>query len=81
MSCSSKTDANFLFLVFLSPRLVDNFCICKGYSVPRCLMYEIYMETCGQSAQNQVKPATFGKVGCENENTVFTEQKKSVQGN
>ena len=44
-------------------------------------MYEIYMETCGQSAQNQVKPATFGKVGCENENTVFTEQKKSVQGN
>nr|XP_023474304.1 DNA-binding protein RFX8 [Equus caballus] len=42
--------------------LVDNFCICKGYSVPRCLMYEIYMETCGQSAQNQVKPATFGKL-------------------
>uniref|UniRef100_A0A8C3VJ35 Regulatory factor X8 n=1 Tax=Catagonus wagneri TaxID=51154 RepID=A0A8C3VJ35_9CETA len=41
--------------------LVDNFCICKGYSVPRCLLYEIYMETCGQSAPNQVSPATFGK--------------------
>ncbi|GAB1284916.1 DNA-binding protein RFX8 [Apodemus speciosus] len=41
--------------------LVDNFCICEGFSVPRCLMYEIYVETCGQSAQNQVNPATFGK--------------------
>lgn len=45
--------------------LVDNFCICEGFSVPRCLMYEIYVETCGQSAQNQVNPATFGKVSVE----------------
>uniref|UniRef100_A0A9L0JFQ1 Regulatory factor X8 n=1 Tax=Equus asinus TaxID=9793 RepID=A0A9L0JFQ1_EQUAS len=52
-------------------KLVDNFCICKGYSVPRCLMYEIYMETCGQSAQNQVKPATFGK--CENHSPIKTD--------
>nr|XP_045741162.2 DNA-binding protein RFX8 [Mirounga angustirostris] len=43
-------------------RLVDNFCICEGYSVPRCLMYEIYVETCGQNAQDQVNPATFGKL-------------------
>ncbi|XP_039109038.1 DNA-binding protein RFX8 [Hyaena hyaena] len=42
--------------------LVDNFCICEGYSVPRCLMYEIYVETCGQNAQTQVNPATFGKL-------------------
>ncbi|XP_032275992.1 DNA-binding protein RFX8 [Phoca vitulina] len=42
--------------------LVDNFCICEGYSVPRCLMYEIYVETCGQNAQDQVNPATFGKL-------------------
>ncbi|XP_005400818.2 PREDICTED: DNA-binding protein RFX8 [Chinchilla lanigera] len=42
--------------------LVDNFCICEGYSLPRCLMYEIYAETCGQHAQNQVNPATFGKL-------------------
>eukprot|EP00070_Physeter_catodon_P045862 XP_028352756.1 DNA-binding protein RFX8-like isoform X6 [Physeter catodon] len=42
--------------------LVDNFCICEGYSVPRFLMYEIYVETCGQNAQNQVNPATFGKL-------------------
>ncbi|KAB0393109.1 hypothetical protein E2I00_004364, partial [Balaenoptera physalus] len=42
-------------------KLVDNFCICEGYSVPHCLMYEMYVETCGQNAQNQVNPATFGK--------------------
>ncbi|KAM6179908.1 DNA-binding protein RFX8 [Erethizon dorsatum] len=42
--------------------LVDNFCICEGYSMPRCLVYEIYVETCGQNAQNQVSPATFGKL-------------------
>ncbi|KAI4587872.1 hypothetical protein MJG53_020550, partial [Ovis ammon polii x Ovis aries] len=55
------------------PRLVDNFCICEGYSVPRCLMYEIYVETCRQNAQNQVNPATFGKVCCEDKNTVSTD--------
>ncbi|XP_076991192.1 DNA-binding protein RFX8 [Tamandua tetradactyla] len=42
--------------------LVDNFCSCEGQSVPRCLMYEIYTETCGQSAQEQVNPETFGKL-------------------
>uniref|UniRef100_A0A673TU91 DNA-binding protein RFX8 n=1 Tax=Suricata suricatta TaxID=37032 RepID=A0A673TU91_SURSU len=44
------------------PRLVDNFCICEGCSVPHCLMYEIYVETCGQNAQTQVNPSTFGKL-------------------
>lgn len=66
VSYSRKTAANFLFLVPLCLcRLVDNFCVCEGFSVPRCLMYEIYVETCGQSAQNQVNPATFGKVSTE----------------
>uniref|UniRef100_A0A8C8XR94 Regulatory factor X8 n=1 Tax=Panthera leo TaxID=9689 RepID=A0A8C8XR94_PANLE len=51
--------------------LVDNFCICEGYSVPRCLMYEIYVETCGHNAQTQVNPATFGK--CENRSPIKTD--------
>ena len=60
--------------LFSSPhRLVDNFCICEGYSVPRCLMYEIYVETCGHNAQTQVNPATFGKVGCKDKKRVFIE--------
>uniref|UniRef100_Q6ZV50-2 Isoform 2 of DNA-binding protein RFX8 n=1 Tax=Homo sapiens TaxID=9606 RepID=Q6ZV50-2 len=25
-------------------------------------MYEIYVETCGQNTENQVNPATFGKM-------------------
>ncbi|XP_070284639.1 DNA-binding protein RFX8 isoform X1 [Myotis yumanensis] len=32
-------------------------------------MYEIYRETCGQNAQNQVNPATFGK--CENHSLII----------
>uniref|UniRef100_A0A4X2L7W5 DNA-binding protein RFX8 n=1 Tax=Vombatus ursinus TaxID=29139 RepID=A0A4X2L7W5_VOMUR len=51
-----------VFIRGISKWLVDNFCICEGYSVPRCLMYEMYVETCGQNAQNQVNPATFGKL-------------------
>ncbi|KAM5227817.1 DNA-binding protein RFX8 [Ctenodactylus gundi] len=42
--------------------LVDNFCVCEGRSLPRYLLYEIYMETCGQNSQNQVNPAMFGKL-------------------
>ncbi|NP_001257816.1 DNA-binding protein RFX8 [Canis lupus familiaris] len=34
-------------------------------------MYEIYVETCGQNAQNQVNPATFGK--CENHSPIKTD--------
>ncbi|KAM8784478.1 DNA-binding protein RFX8 [Rhynchonycteris naso] len=46
-----------------SSRLVDNFCLCEGCSVPHCLMYEIHKETFGQNSQNQVNPAKFRKVG------------------
>ncbi|XP_029459178.1 DNA-binding protein RFX8 [Rhinatrema bivittatum] len=42
--------------------LFENFHVCEGCSIPRCLMYEIYLETCGQSGLNQVNPATFGKL-------------------
>ncbi|XP_016860341.1 DNA-binding protein RFX8 isoform X4 [Homo sapiens] len=51
--------------------LVDNFCICEECSVPRCLMYEIYVETCGQNTENQVNPATFGK--CEDHSPMKTD--------
>ncbi|XP_019522023.1 PREDICTED: DNA-binding protein RFX8 [Hipposideros armiger] len=34
-------------------------------------MYEIYVETCGQNAQNHVSPATFGK--CENHSPIKTD--------
>ncbi|XP_053164664.1 DNA-binding protein RFX8 isoform X3 [Hemicordylus capensis] len=42
--------------------IVDNFCVCEGCSVPRCLLYEMYVENCKQEAQTQVNPATFGKL-------------------
>ncbi|XP_027959829.1 DNA-binding protein RFX8 [Eumetopias jubatus] len=34
-------------------------------------MYEIYVESCGQNAQDQVNPATFGK--CENHSPIRTD--------
>ncbi|XP_068780791.1 DNA-binding protein RFX8 [Struthio camelus] len=42
--------------------IADNFCVCEGCSVPRCLLYEMYIENCGQNVKNQVNPATFGKL-------------------
>ncbi|XP_069492825.1 DNA-binding protein RFX8 isoform X1 [Ambystoma mexicanum] len=42
--------------------LVEHFHVCEGSSVPRCLMYEVYRETCGQVPVSQVNPATFGKL-------------------
>ncbi|XP_039363146.1 DNA-binding protein RFX8 isoform X3 [Mauremys reevesii] len=42
--------------------IADNFYVCEGYSIPRCLLYEMYIENCTQNAQNQVNPATFGKL-------------------
>ncbi|XP_026515388.1 DNA-binding protein RFX8 [Terrapene carolina triunguis] len=42
--------------------IADNFYVCEGYSIPRCLLYEMYIENCTQNAQTQVNPATFGKL-------------------
>ncbi|XP_077199658.1 DNA-binding protein RFX8 [Paroedura picta] len=42
--------------------IADNFYGCEGGSVPRCLLYEMYVENCRQAAQSQVNPATFGKL-------------------
>ncbi|XP_060129442.1 DNA-binding protein RFX8 [Zootoca vivipara] len=43
-------------------RIADNFFVCEGCSVPRCLLYDMYVENCRQEAQTQVNPATFGKL-------------------
>jgi hypothetical protein len=40
-------------------------------------MYEIYVETYGQNAQNQVNPATFGKVSYEDLVILYTLGKTS----
>ncbi|XP_025068950.1 DNA-binding protein RFX8 isoform X6 [Alligator sinensis] len=42
--------------------IADHFYMCEGCSVPRCLLYEMYRENCRQYDQNQVNPATFGKL-------------------
>ncbi|XP_058884775.1 DNA-binding protein RFX8-like [Acipenser ruthenus] len=42
--------------------LIDNFYTCEGYSIPRCLMYDFYLEACSRLEQHQVNAATFGKL-------------------
>ncbi|XP_019385085.1 PREDICTED: DNA-binding protein RFX8 isoform X2 [Crocodylus porosus] len=42
--------------------IADHFYMCEGCSVPRCLLYEMYREYCRHYDQNQVNPATFGKL-------------------
>ncbi|MGH0166096.1 UNVERIFIED_CONTAM: hypothetical protein FKN15_064891 [Acipenser sinensis] len=56
--------ARYCFLMKLNSidRLVDNFYTCEGYSIPRCLMYDFYLEACSRLEQNQVNAATFGKL-------------------
>ncbi|KAM6140930.1 DNA-binding protein RFX8 [Pterocles gutturalis] len=42
--------------------IADNFYLCEGCTVPRCLLYELYMESCSPNTKCQVNPATFGKL-------------------
>ncbi|XP_074012327.1 DNA-binding protein RFX8 [Numenius arquata] len=40
----------------------DNFYLCEGCTVPRWLLYELYMEGCSPNSKYQVNSATFGKL-------------------
>ncbi|XP_063195527.1 DNA-binding protein RFX8 [Chroicocephalus ridibundus] len=42
--------------------IADNFYLCEGCTVPRWLLYELYMEGCSPNAKYQVNSATFGKL-------------------
>ncbi|KAM9301066.1 DNA-binding protein RFX8 [Morus bassanus] len=42
--------------------IADNFYLCEGCTVPRWLLYELYMESCGPHSKYQVNAATFGKL-------------------
>ncbi|XP_065514581.1 DNA-binding protein RFX8 [Caloenas nicobarica] len=42
--------------------IADNFYLCEGCTVPRWLLYELYMESCCPDSKYQVNSATFGKL-------------------
>ncbi|KAM6381936.1 LOW QUALITY PROTEIN: DNA-binding protein RFX8 [Alca torda] len=42
--------------------IADNFYLCEGCTVPRWLLYELYMEGCSPNSKYQVNSATFGKL-------------------
>ncbi|KAM6290459.1 DNA-binding protein RFX8 [Porphyrio hochstetteri] len=40
----------------------DNFYLCKGCTIPRSLLYELYVENFNPNSKNRVNSATFGKL-------------------
>ncbi|KAM9388304.1 DNA-binding protein RFX8 [Phaethornis superciliosus] len=42
--------------------LADNFYSCEGATLPRRLLYELYMESCNPSPECQVNSSSFGKI-------------------
>lgn len=55
---------NELFWPFtrLSDRLEENYCICEGVCLPRCILYAHYLDFCRQKSLEPACAATFGKV-------------------
>ncbi|XP_063999010.1 DNA-binding protein RFX8 [Pogoniulus pusillus] len=43
-------------------QIADNFCLCEGCTIPRWLLYELYMESCSPEPKYRVNPATLGKL-------------------
>ncbi|XP_030313935.1 LOW QUALITY PROTEIN: DNA-binding protein RFX8 [Calypte anna] len=42
--------------------LADNFYSCEGATLPRRLLYELYMESCNPNPECQVNSSSFGKI-------------------
>ncbi|XP_033930533.1 LOW QUALITY PROTEIN: DNA-binding protein RFX8 [Melopsittacus undulatus] len=42
--------------------IADNFYLCEGSTIPRWLLYELYVESCSPYFKCQVNSATFGKI-------------------
>ncbi|KAM9021366.1 DNA-binding protein RFX8 [Ara ararauna] len=42
--------------------IADNFYLCEGSTIPRWLLYELYVESCSPYSECQVNSATFGKL-------------------
>lgn len=50
------------FLVYSFFRLEENYCICEGVCLPRCILYAHYLDFCRQKSLEPACAATFGKV-------------------
>ncbi|XP_065597214.1 DNA-binding protein RFX8 [Cyrtonyx montezumae] len=42
--------------------IADNFCLCEGFTIPRWLLYEMYLENFHPNDNKKVNSATFGKL-------------------
>ena len=51
-----------LKLYFFFCRLEENYCICEGVCLPRCILYAHYLDFCRRESLEPACAATFGKV-------------------
>lgn len=61
----------FLFLLVIDftwmcdclfPRLDENYIVCEGVCLPRCILYAHYLDFCRKEKLDPACAATFGKV-------------------
>lgn len=48
--------------IFLSIRLEENYIVCEGVCLPRCILYAHYLDFCRKEKLDPACAATFGKV-------------------
>lgn len=48
--------------MFLSLRLEENYIVCEGVCLPRCILYAHYLDFCRKEKLDPACAATFGKV-------------------
>lgn len=56
----AKNDNMLMFCCFI--RLEENYIVCEGVCLPRCILYAHYLDFCRKEKLDPACAATFGKV-------------------
>lgn len=56
----AKNDNTLMFCCFI--RLEENYIVCEGVCLPRCILYAHYLDFCRKEKLDPACAATFGKV-------------------
>lgn len=58
----AKNDITITLLFAFSIRLEENYIVCEGVCLPRCILYAHYLDFCRKEKLDPACAATFGKV-------------------
>lgn len=65
LSCTNAFKVSLYLVLFenvLSFRLEENYIVCEGVCLPRCILYAHYLDFCRKEKLDPACAATFGKV-------------------